>query len=64
MLVRIIYPFYARGMEGRIEGQESNGRWLVRLKENPIKHQKESIVLSLEESEFEEIDPEAGKDEE
>ncbi len=53
MIVRIIYPEYARGMEGRIEAQENGGRWLVRLELNPLNHQPESIVLSLEESDFE-----------
>ncbi|EAZ90356.1 hypothetical protein [Crocosphaera chwakensis] len=56
MVVRVIYPDYAKGIEGRIEAQESNGRWLVRLEQNPINHQPESIVLSLEESDFEVIE--------
>lgn len=56
MVVRVIYPDYARGIEGHIEAQESNGRWLVRLEQNPISHQPESIVLSLEESDFEVIE--------
>ncbi len=55
-LVRVIYPDYARGIEGHIEAQESNGRWLVRLDQNPINHQQESMMLSLDESEFEVID--------
>ncbi len=53
MMVRIISPEYVRGMEGRIEARENGGRWLVRLEQNPINHQPESIILSLEESEFE-----------
>ena len=56
MLVRVIYPDYARGIEGRIEAQESNGRWLVRLAQNPLNHEPESIILSLEESDFEVIE--------
>nr|WP_232826330.1 hypothetical protein [Cyanothece sp. BG0011] len=56
MVVRVIYPDYARGMEGRIEAQENNGRWLVRLEQNPLNHQPESIILSLEESDFEVIE--------
>ena len=55
-LVRVIYPDYAMGIEGRIEAQESNGRWLVRLDQNPINHQEESMMLSLDESEFEVIE--------
>jgi hypothetical protein len=58
MLVRVIYPIYAQGMEGRIEDQETTGRWLVRLTENPLNHQQEEIMLSLEESDFEVIDRE------
>lgn len=53
MVVRIIYPEYAKGMEGRIEAKENGGRWLVRLEQNPLNHQPESIILSLEESDFE-----------
>ncbi|MDJ0730676.1 MAG: hypothetical protein QNJ33_11860 [Crocosphaera sp.] len=56
MVVRIIYPDYARGMEGRIEAQENNGRWLVRLAQNPLTHQLESVLLSLEASDFEVIE--------
>ena len=60
MLVRITAPAYIRGMTGRIEGKEANGRWLVRLEENPINRQPESIIFSLEASEFEVIEPDEG----
>ncbi|MGK7940090.1 MAG: hypothetical protein AB4062_08065 [Crocosphaera sp.] len=57
-LVRVIYPDYAKGVEGRVEAQESNGRWLIKLDQNPINHKQESIVLSLDESEFDVIQEE------
>ena len=55
-VVRVIYPDYARGMEGFIEAQEKNGRWLVRLEQNPFNYRPESILLSLEQLEFEVIE--------
>lgn len=56
MVVRVIYPDYARDMEGLIEAQEKNGRWLVILEQNPFNYRPESILLSLEELEFEVIE--------
>ena len=56
MVVRVIYPDYARGFEGLIEAKEKKGRWLVRLEQNPLNYRPESILLSLEELEFEVIE--------
>ena len=53
MSVRIIYPDYAKDIKGIIEAKEKNGRWLVRLEENSPNYQLKSILLSLEELEFE-----------
>ncbi|NJK48675.1 hypothetical protein HC931_11285 [Candidatus Gracilibacteria bacterium] len=57
-LVRVIYPDYAAGILGRIQAQEMSGRWIVRLEENPLEDSNEVLILSLEESDFEIIDPE------
>ncbi|MEL4897643.1 hypothetical protein [Crocosphaera sp. Alani8] len=56
MLVHIVYPNYVKGMEGYIQAQENSARWLVRLKQTPFNPQPESIILSLEESDFEVIE--------
>jgi hypothetical protein len=57
-LVRVIYPDYAAGSLGRIQAQEISGRWIVKLEENPLEDSNEMLILSLEESDFEIIDPE------
>ena len=51
-LVNVTYPDYARDIIGKIEAKENNRRWLVRLDKNSINHKQESILLSLNESEF------------
>ncbi len=54
-LVRVLFPNYVAGSRGYLVGQEESGRWLVRLETNPLGEKDESFILSLEESEFEEI---------
>ena len=56
-LIRVIYPQYAAGVQGRIQAREESGRWIVKLEENPINWSNEPILLSLDESDFEVIDP-------
>lgn len=50
-LVRVIYPDYAAGRQGRIQAQEATGRWIVKL-EQPLQENGDSILLSLEETDF------------
>lgn len=57
-LVRVIYPDYAAGILGRIQAREISGRWIVRLEENPLEDSNETLILSLEESDFEVIEQE------
>jgi hypothetical protein len=57
-LVRVIYPDYAAGLLGRIQAQETSGRWIVKLEENPLENSEEPLFLSLEEEDFEIIEPE------
>jgi hypothetical protein len=57
-LVRVIYPDYAAGLLGRIQAQETSGRWIVKLEENPLGNSEEPLFLSLEEEDFEIIEPE------
>ncbi|MGK7932654.1 MAG: hypothetical protein AB4041_14655 [Microcystaceae cyanobacterium] len=52
-LVRILYPDYAAGIRGRIEGREPSGRYIVRLEEDPLKDNNFPLILSLEERDFE-----------
>jgi hypothetical protein len=54
-IVRVLYPEYARGIEGIIEAKEERGRWIVRLAKNSLKGKPELWLLSLEESDFEVI---------
>jgi hypothetical protein len=56
-LVRVIYPDYAAGILGSIQAQEISGRWIVKLEENPLEDSNNTLILSLEESDFEIIDP-------
>ena len=51
--VRILYPSYAAGKRGRIEGREGSGRYIVRLQEDVLREDKFPLVLSLEVSDFE-----------
>jgi hypothetical protein len=52
-LVRVIYPDYAAGMMGRIVGREISGRWIVKLEQHLLAEGNETILLSLEETDFE-----------
>jgi hypothetical protein len=54
--IRVLQPEYAAGILGYIQAQESSGRWLIRLLENPLENTNEPLILSLEESDFEVID--------
>lgn len=54
-LVRVIYPDYATGMMGRIIGKELSGRWIVKLEQNLFEDGNETLLLSLEETDFEVI---------
>ncbi|AFY77531.1 hypothetical protein Ple7327_2214 [Pleurocapsa sp. PCC 7327] len=56
-LVRVLYPDYAAGILGRILARETSGRWIVKLEENPLEKSDEPLFLSLEEAEFEVIEP-------
>ena len=51
-LVQVNYPDYAAGFQGELLAQESSRRWIVKLNSSQI---KESLLLSLEESDFEAI---------
>lgn len=55
-LIRVLHPEYAAGTQGYIQAEESSGRWLVRLLENPLENTNEPLILSLEESDFEVIE--------
>ncbi|MDY6784044.1 MAG: hypothetical protein SW833_16105 [Cyanobacteriota bacterium] len=56
-LVRVLYPDYAAGKLGYIEGrEEESGRWIVRVEQSLLYREDESFLLSLKESEFEEIE--------
>jgi hypothetical protein len=59
-LIRVTYPKYAAGIQGRLQAQEESGRWIVRLEENPIDASDEPLLLSLEESDFEVIETHGG----
>jgi hypothetical protein len=54
--VRILYPNY-RGLYGCLYTREDSERWLVKLTESHSSKPSEMILLSLEESEFEQIEP-------
>ncbi|PSF38441.1 hypothetical protein C7H19_05505 [Aphanothece hegewaldii CCALA 016] len=55
-LIRVLHPDYAAGILGSIQAQETSGRWLVRLLDNPLENINEPLILSLEESDFEVLD--------
>ena len=57
-LIRVIYPEYAAGIQGIIQGREESGRWVVRLDQNLINPKDIPMILSLDESDFEVIQPE------
>ncbi len=56
-LIQVISPAYAAGILGRLLAQEKSGRWIVQLEKNPLERSVELMLLSLEESEFEVIEP-------
>ncbi|AFY76304.1 hypothetical protein Ple7327_0877 [Pleurocapsa sp. PCC 7327] len=58
-LIRVIYPEYAVGIHGYLQAEEKSGRWIVKLLKNPLEDEddKEPLLLSLEESDFEAIEP-------
>jgi hypothetical protein len=53
--VRVLYPDY-RGLYGCLHAREDSGRWLIKLTESHSSNPSEMILLSLEESEFEQIE--------
>ncbi|MDY7012389.1 MAG: hypothetical protein SVX43_02105 [Cyanobacteriota bacterium] len=56
-LVRVLYPDYAAGRRGYIEArEEESGRWIVRLEKSSLSKNDEPLLLSLKESELEEIE--------
>ncbi|MBZ8179608.1 MAG: hypothetical protein SAL07_01235 [Oscillatoria sp. PMC 1051.18] len=57
--VRVLYPLYAAGTCGRIQAREESGRWIVKLDESTFAGATESVLLSLEESDFEIIQEES-----
>ncbi|WP_228061030.1 MULTISPECIES: hypothetical protein [unclassified Coleofasciculus] len=57
MLIRVIYPAYAAGLQGYLQAQEPSGRWIVKLEDNPLKDSDQPLLLSLEESDFEVVKP-------
>jgi hypothetical protein len=52
-LVRVLYPDYAAGQTGIVAAREPTGRWLIRLE--PLTHDQDPLILSLEETDFEVI---------
>lgn len=51
--VKILYPEYAAGITGKLVIiEDSSKRWIVRLDKNPFQEGKETVYLSLEESDF------------
>lgn len=57
MLIRVIYPAYAAGLQGYLQAREPSGRWIVKLEDNPLNDSDQPLLLSLEESEFEVVKP-------
>jgi len=57
-LIRVIRPEYAAGIQGIIQGREESGRWIVRLEQNLMNPNDVPLMLSLDESDFELIQPE------
>lgn len=57
-LIRVIRPEYAAGIQGIIQGREESGRWIVRLEQNLMNPNDVPLMLSLDESDFEVIEPE------
>ncbi len=54
-LVRVLYPSYAASLNGIVVAREKRGRWLIRIESNCLKNSQESLLLSLNESDFEVI---------
>ncbi len=53
--VRVIYPDYVAGFEGKLVAQEDSDRWIVKLEKN-IGDRRETLLLSLKTSDFELLD--------
>lgn len=53
--IRVLYPNYAAGLKGVIEDREKKGRWIVKLENTSVTNKKETLLLSLDESDFEVI---------
>ncbi|CAN1208604.1 hypothetical protein TUMEXPCC7403_00185 [Tumidithrix helvetica PCC 7403] len=53
--VRVKYPYY-KGVYGYIHAREESGRWLVKLMEDRTNSAVETILISLEEHEFERVE--------
>ncbi len=55
-LVRIIHPDYVAGCKGIVQDRENeNRRWIIKLEETDLNRSQEPILLSLDESEFENL---------
>ena len=52
--VRVIYPDYVAGFEGKLVAQEDSDRWIVRLEKNF--GDRSETLLSLKTSDFELLD--------
>ncbi|MFP5269772.1 hypothetical protein [Coleofasciculus sp.] len=57
-LIRVIHPEYAAGIQGIIQGREESGRWVVCLEKNLVNPKDVPLIVSLDESDFEVIQPE------
>ena len=57
MQIKVKYPEYARDLIGVIVAQElDSSRWIIEVKPNPFKSQRESLFLSLAKSDFEVVE--------
>ena len=52
--VRVIYPDYVAGFEGKLVAQEDSDRWIVKLEKNL--GDRSETLLSLKTSDFELLD--------
>ena len=53
--IRVLYPEYAAGLKGVVADREKQGRWIVKLENIALTNKKETLFLSLDESDFEVI---------
>ena len=53
--VRVIYPDYVAGLQGKLVAQEDSDRWIVKLEKN-LGDRRETLLLSLKTSDFELLD--------